>query len=165
MSEKLKMAEEKYKKATDNVMDQYEKYDPLRVSADFITCRICKSKLNKEMLKTKYYADGHAIRSLNGIACPVCGNQTSLYSKTAVERISASIRKQKTAKKQLEKEKTKIVKKTEMTPFQEACERVENRLEVIYDISKTPDFVEYHGEIGGDLLNYRVYRDGMVVEK
>lgn len=43
--------------------------------------------------------------------------------------------------------------------------RVEDRLEIIYSQNKTPDFIEIKGEIGGDMLCYRVYNDGSICEK
>lgn len=40
-----------------------------------------------------------------------------------------------------------------------------DRLEIIDDIYVTPDYVQIRGEIGGDVLSYRYYKDGTVVEK
>lgn len=51
------------------------------------------------------------------------------------------------------------------TPQEDRIREVEDRLEIIYSQSKTPDFVEIKGEIGGDLLCCRVYNDGSICEK
>lgn len=38
-------------------------------------------------------------------------------------------------------------------------------MEIIYDTIKTPDFIEFKGEAGGDVMRYRVYNDGSIYEK
>mgnify|MGYP004526083309 CR=1 FL=1 len=51
------------------------------------------------------------------------------------------------------------------TPQEDRICEVEDRLEIIYSQSKTPDFVEIKGEIGEDLLCCCVYNDGSICEK
>lgn len=38
-------------------------------------------------------------------------------------------------------------------------------IEIIDDIFQTPDYVEFRGTCGGDVLKFRVYNDGKVYEK
>ena len=38
-------------------------------------------------------------------------------------------------------------------------------LDFIYETYETPDFVEVHGRTAGDLLTFRVYDNGTVVER
>lgn len=51
--------------------------------------------------------------------------------------------------------------------IKEAQELIFNNtpMEIIYDTVKTPDFIEFKGECGGDLMRYRVYNDGTIYEK
>lgn len=171
MASIIELLERKYKNAVDNITTQYEKYDPLRVSAEFITCRTCKSKLSKEYLRKAFYSKGKPIFGIKRICCPVCKDMNSLYSKTANERIAAAEKKAGTIKVQLFEARKKAIEKKEKSPkktkslYEKACKEVENRLEIIYEIVKTPDFTEYKGEIGGDVLCMRAYKDGYVVEK
>ena len=46
-----------------------------------------------------------------------------------------------------------------------AKDLVKDRVERIYDIYEEKNFVIIIGLIGGDLVEYRVYDDGRVVEK
>lgn len=40
-----------------------------------------------------------------------------------------------------------------------ALKELEDDVEIIYETFETPDFVEVHGSIGGDVVCYRVYFD------
>lgn len=40
-----------------------------------------------------------------------------------------------------------------------ALKELEDSVEIIYDVFEASDFVEVKGEIGGDLVCYRVYFD------
>ena len=33
-------------------------------------------------------------------------------------------------------------------------------MEIVYDVYEDPDFVEFRGSAGGDVMCYRVYNDG-----
>lgn len=50
------------------------------------------------------------------------------------------------------KEATEII-------FENTC------MEIIDDTFQTPDYVEFRGTCGGDVLRYRVYNDGSIGEK
>ncbi len=52
-----------------------------------------------------------------------------------------------------------------MSRIKQAKELVKDRVERIYDIYEEKDFIVIIGLIGGDLVEYRVYDDGRVVEK
>jgi hypothetical protein len=43
-----------------------------------------------------------------------------------------------------------------------AQDAVLDRVEYVIDVRETPDFVEVVGDIGGDVVTYRVYDDGRV---
>ena len=45
-----------------------------------------------------------------------------------------------------------------------AIEVVKERLDKIYDVYETPDFVEVSGRVGGDTVCYRVYFNGNNVD-
>ena len=52
--------------------------------------------------------------------------------------------------------------------YKEALRKVLNEtcLETIYDSYETPDYFEFKGECGGDMLRYRVYKNnGNIYEK
>lgn len=38
-------------------------------------------------------------------------------------------------------------------------------IEIIISSTQTKDYVQFVGEVGGDVLTYRVYNDGRVYEK
>ena len=38
-------------------------------------------------------------------------------------------------------------------------------LEIILQVDETPDFYQFVGEVGGDVLTYRVYHNGTLVQK
>lgn len=147
-------------------VDLIRKLSPLNVQSKYITCRECGSKLSVEHMKR---LEAGGLR----LACPVCGSKTALYSATANSRLEAADKKYDDAtkkvlecKKALEKaEKTSKAKESSLSAQDEGIREVEDRLEIIYGRHNTPDFVEIKGEIGGDLLCYRVYKDGSIYEK
>lgn len=47
----------------------------------------------------------------------------------------------------------------------EAVDWAIDKLEIILQTYKTPDFYEFIGTIGGDTLTYRYYKDGTIVER
>lgn len=163
-----KMYEDKMQKLINRYTEIAEELSPLRVKADFISCRECGSKLNKRVVAEKTSKD------IIKIHCPVCNSLTGLYSKTANERIEAAYRKIQEEKKKIKRDKSQKEKKgsvsksskiKEISEYDRAKKEVEERLEIIYDIYTGPDFTEYKGEIGGDVLCYRVLSDGFIYEK
>lgn len=152
--------------ALNSRIDLLRKLSPLNVQSKYITCRECGSKLSVEHMKR---LEAGGLR----LACPVCGSKTALYSATANSRLEASdkryddaTRKVLECKKALEQaEKKAKPKKPVLSAQEKGIREVENRLEIIYDRHITPDFVEIKGEIGGDVLCYRVYKDGSIYEK
>lgn len=152
--------------ALNNRINLIRKLSPLNVQSKYITCRECGSKLSVEHMKR---LEAGGLR----LACPVCGSKTALYSATANSRLEAADKRHDDAakkvlecKKALEKVEMKSQsKKPSLSAQEKGIREVESRLEVIYATNSTPDFVEIQGEIGGDLLCYRVYNDGSIYEK
>lgn len=141
--------------------DLLVKLNPLNVQSKYITCRNCGSKLCVEHMKA-HIADGFRLK------CPVCENSTSLYSVTSNSRLEAAGAKLNEARKNVsvcQKALDKVEKNDTRKNQADSIKEVENSLEIIYSRLKTPDFVEIKGEIGGDMLCYRVYNDGSVYEK
>ena len=139
----------------------YEQLSPLNGTAKFITCRNCQSKLNVQQMKK------HKIVACR-LACPVCKSKTSLYSTTSNNRLEAtekkyirSLEKLQKCRNRMEKEKGK---ETESSQW-EGIQKIRERLEIIYSETKTLDYVELKGEIGGDMLCYRIYNSGFICEK
>ena len=140
----------------------YETLSPLNGKAKYITCRECKSRLNVEQMKT------HILIAVP-LSCPVCNSRTALYSTTANSRLEAAEKKYNKSRDKLEKcrnafEKAKQQFENE-NPQIKSLQEIRERLEIIYSEQKTPDFIEIKGEIGGDMLCYRVYNDGFTCEK
>lgn len=149
----------RYEEKINKKIDVIEAFNPTRVKADYISCRACGSKLNKKHIKKD---------TLFLIKCPVCKDEWGLYSKTARERIEKAEEAVNKAKKERNKHSLKVSQKSsgqETNAYKEACARVENTLEIIYDVYQGPDFTEYKGETGGDVRQLRVYKDGSVCEK
>ena len=46
-----------------------------------------------------------------------------------------------------------------------AQDRALERLDYVMDCYEAPDFVEVTGRMGGDVITYRVYDDGMMYER
>jgi uncharacterized Zn finger protein (UPF0148 family) len=130
---------------------------PLRVKAEFISCKACKSRLAKSYLRQKGMI----------CVCPVCN--ASLFSATAKERMEKTREKIKELDRKIEQERQIAAwKESEQKPknaFKEALEETRDRFDYIMEEYKTPDFVELIGKIGGDVLAFRVYNNGDVYEK
>ena len=106
-------------------------------------------------------------------------SDTSLYCETSNKRLEAAQHKYMNAEKQEQICKNALdsmldsmlknapAKKQVSTNdvIDNAIKEVEERLEIIYSEHKTPDYVEIKGEIGGDMICYRVYNDGSIYEK
>ena len=152
--------EEIYEKAIKRYFDTLEKYEPTRVSSQFISCRNCGSKLNREVVQKEF---GYVHTRLH---CPVCKSALGLYSRTAIKAIDAAyVNMEKQRAKQREDKKKKSEKTNSDTVFTEALEETRNRFDYIYEENKTPDFVEIVGNMGGDSCTFRVYNDGSVYER
>ena len=156
---------QKHEDVINKYMDMLQKLNPLDVKSKFITCRECGSKLNTKYMKS------HVVTGCR-LKCPVCGSKTALYSATYNTRISAAKnRYDESRKKQLDLQEkinrlTQEMKNEKSEKSQaEGVREVRERLEIVYSEQKTPDFIEIHGEIGGDILCYRVYKDGSIYEK
>lgn len=143
--------------ALNSRIDLIRKLSPLNVQSKYITCRECGSKLSVEHMKR---LEAGGLR----LACPVCGSKTALYSATANSRLEAADKRHDDAAKKV-LECKKALEKVELSAQEKGIREVESRLEVIYVTRSTPDFVEIQGEIGGDVLCYRVYNDGSIYEK
>lgn len=152
MSSKAEALEKQYEAAVEHVLDIAEKNSPVRVKAEFIGCKNCGSKLAKKYIKVY----GKACK------CPLCGS--SLFSKTAQERIQKASEKAKKIKAEWQKELEKEEAASKPT-FAEALRDTRDRFDYILEENKTPNFVEIVGKIGGDVLTFRIYRDGNVYEK
>ena len=162
MEKDLQSLSQKYEDAISGYYNLLEKLSPLNVKSKYITCRECGSKLNTEKMHKH-------IVSCSRLKCPVCGNKTALYSTTNNSRLEASKKRCDEAKRKYFDLQAKIAEldndnDTNHTQ-EDGLKEVRERLELIYREIKTPDFVEIHGEIGGDVLCYRVYNDGSVYEK
>ena len=96
-------------------------------------------------------------------------SKTALYSATANSRLEAAGKKLDAARRNVDacqKARDKAQENApKRTPQEDGIREVEDRLEIIYSQNKTPDFIEIKGEIGGDMLCYRVYNDGSICEK
>lgn len=152
MSSKAETLEKKYEDAVQRVFEIAEECSPVRVKAEFIGCKNCGSKLAKKYIKVY----GKTCK------CPLCGS--SLFSKTAQERIQKASEKAKKIKAEWQKEKEKADAAGKPT-FAEALRDTRDRFDYILEENKTPNFVEIVGKIGGDVLTFRIYRDGNVYEK
>lgn len=134
------------------------KLNPLNVQSKYITCRECGSKLSVEHMRHRN-ANGFRLR------CPVCNSNTSLYSATANSRLEAAGKKLNEARNNVDACQRALDKATPPRTQADGIREVKDRLEIIYNQSKDPDFVEIKGEIGGDLHCFRVYNDGSVYER
>lgn len=141
-----------YEAAVSNVFRIAAENSPLRVKAVYISCKFCGSRLAKKYLR------------LTGKTCncPVCGH--SLFSQTAKDRIKKAEEKARKIKDAWENENAKSSTCKQPT-YESALKDTRNRLELILDEHKSPDFTEIIGKIGGDVLTFRVYKDGSVYEK
>lgn len=159
----------RYEAAFKSRISLFEKYNPCRVTSKLITCRECDSKINREVF-------GQKISLVNYVKCPVCGSKTGLYSNTANERFMVAEKKVKNTRDAYDKAKLeygkmkadreKSGKSTDKkSAFKKALDETRDRLEIIYDEYEAPDYVEIKGEIGGDMLCFRVCRDGSVYER
>ena len=152
--------------ALNSRVDLLRKLSPLNVQSKYITCRECGSKLSVEHMKR---LEASGLR----LACPVCGSKTALYSATANSRLEAADKRYDDAskkalecKKALDKsEMESQSKKPSLSAQEKGIREVETRLEIIYGRVNTPDYVQIKGEIGGDMLCYRIYKDGRIYEK
>lgn len=128
---------------------------PARVKAEFIGCKTCGSRLAKKYIKIT----GKTCK------CPLCG--ASLFSKTAQARIKSVEDRISKIEKELKAE-CKLSQKeqqTESSAFTDALNATRDRFDYILEEHKTPDFIEIVGSMGGDVLTFRVYKDGSVFEK
>ena len=162
MEKDLKSLSRKYEDAIQNYYDLLSKLNPLNVTSKFISCRECGSKLNTDRMRS------HVISTCR-LSCPVCGSDTALYSATSNSRLVAAMERRTKAKEKYSELQSKmnllIENESSRRTQADGLEEVRNHLEIIYNETKTPDFIEVKGEIGGDLLCYRVYKDGYVCEK
>ena len=79
----------------------------------------------------------------------------------ASKKLDAARKNVDACQKALDKTQENVPKRT---PQEDGIRRVEDRLEVIYSQSKTPDFVEIKGEIGGEMPRYVVITKNQVYE-
>ena len=170
----LEIASEKKEKALNNIVDLGQKLNPLNTESKYITCRKCGSRLSVEYMRKNTRAF-----VISRLRCPICYSDTSLYWETSNKRIEAAQHKYMNAEKQEQICKNALdsmldsilknapAKKQVSTNdvIDNAIKEVEERLEIIYSEHKTPDYVEIKGEIGGDMICYRVYNDGSIYEK
>lgn len=152
MSSKAETLEKKYEDAVQHVLEIAEECSPVRVKAEFIGCKTCGSKLAKKYIKVY----GKTCK------CPLCGS--SLFSKTAQERIQKASEKAEKIKAEWQKEQTKE-KAANKPSFAEALRETKDRYDYILEEHKTPDFIEIVGKIGGDVETVRVYRNGSICQK
>ena len=151
-----------------------QKLNPLNTESKYITCRKCGSRLSVEYMRKNTRAF-----VISRLRCPICYSDTSLYCETSNKRLEAAQHKYMNAEKQEQICKNALdsmldsilknapAKKQVSTNdvIDNAIKEVEERLEIIYSEHKTPDYVEIKGEIGGDMICYRVYNDGSIYEK
>lgn len=147
----------KIKKAINRYYDTLEKCNPFNVTSAYVTCRSCGSKLNREYMAKNYL---HVI--IKKIKCPVYGSETGLYSKTFNERIDkAKVHYDKIK----DSESTIKEDTTTALSYKDVIKETEDRFDYILDEYMAPGFTEMVGNIGGDTLTLRVYKDGSVWEK
>lgn len=147
----------KKEKAINRYYDTLEKCNPFNVKSTYVTCRSCGSKLNREFMAKNYL---HGI--ISKIKCPVCNSEVGLYSKTYNERID----KAKAYYDKIKDSKSTIKEDTTTTlSYQDIIKATEDRFDYILDEYMAPEFTEIVGNIGGDTLTFRVYKDGSVCEK
>ena len=149
---KAKELEKKYEEAIDRVYKIAEENSPLRVKAEYIGCKGCGSRLAKRYIRQSY----------KYCKCPVCG--CSLFSNTAQERIRKADGKAEKAKKEWQNAAAKEAAEERPT-FEKSVESVRDRLDYVMEEHKDPDFLEIIGKMGGDVITFRVYKDGTVYEK
>lgn len=149
---KIDDLKKRYEAAIESELKIAEENSPIRVKAEFISCKTCGSRLAKKYVKI--YG-----KTCN---CPVCGG--SLFSKTAQERIKKAEERAAKIKKELMQAEQKEQEKNRPT-FAESLEETRDRFDYVLEEHKTPDFTEIIGNMGGDVLTFRVYKDGSVYEK
>ena len=158
MENTLKKYKEKYQKAYNRYIKTLKKNNPLNVTSTFITCRNCGSKINREKLERFF-------NPTRRLCCPICLDDTGVYSKTANERINkADENRRKTEEDYMEMSR-KYEEKEQEKDFKSALEETRNYFDFLYEEIKTPDYVQIRGNIGGDVSTYRVYNDGSVYAK
>lgn len=145
----------KIEKAMKRYYDTLEKCNPFNVKSKYVTCRSCGSKLNREYMAKNYL---HVI--ISKIKCPVCNSEVGLYSKTFNERINKA-----KAHYDKIKDSESSIKEDATTTLSDVIKTTEDRFDYILEEHKTSDFTEIVGNIGGDVLTLRVYKDGSVCEK
>lgn len=147
----------KIEKAINRYYDTLEKCNPFNVTSAYVACRSCGSKLNREYMAKNYL---HVI--ISKIKCPVCGSEAGLYSKTFNERINkakAYYDKIKDSESTIKEDTTTALS------YKDVVKETEDRFDYILDEYMAPGFTEMVGNIGGDVLTFRVYKDGSVFEK
>ena len=87
-----------------------------------------------------------------------------MFSNTAQERIRKADEKAEKAKKEWQNAAAKEAAEERPT-FEESVESVRDRLDYVMEEHKDPDFLEIIGKMGGDVITFRVYKDGTVYEK
>lgn len=162
LEKELNDAVVKYINCKNKMAELLVKLNHLNVQSKYITCRECGSKLSVAHMKS------HVVGGFR-LKCPVCNSKTALYSTTANSRLETAGKKLDAARKNVDACQKALDKAQEnapkRTPQEDGIREVEDRLEIIYSQNKTPDFIEIKGEIGGDMLCYRVYNDGSICEK
>lgn len=146
----------KIEKAINRYHDTLEKCNPFNVTSAYVTCRSCGSKLNRQHMAKNYNV------IIRQVKCPVCNSEVGLYSKTFNERIN----KAKAYYLKIVNSKSTIKEDTTTTlSYEDVIKTTEDRFDYILEEHKTSDFTEIIGNIGGDVLTFRVYKDGSVCEK
>ena len=154
------LLKEKHEKAINRYFNLLQQFNPYTVKAKYVTCRKCGSRFNTSMMLKQPLSTSAPYK------CPVCKNSEGLYSQTANKRIKQAYEAYLISKKKVDKAAAELTSSENDTrTFTDACNECEDRLEIIYKVTNTPDFREYHGEIGGDALVLRAYKDGYVCEK
>lgn len=130
---------------------RYEKEHSVQMlKAEYIGCQSCGSKLKKVLLSTE--------------KCPLC--HSDLRSKTTIETLNNYRRKLTEYKDKYER----LIKKNDKTVVKKTLEQLadefsENRFDYEIERHKCKDFIEIIGKIGGDVLVYRIYKNGDVFER
>lgn len=146
-------------KAVNRMFDTLEKCNPFNVTSTYVTCRNCGSKLNREYMSKGYNATGRA-------KCPICNSKVGLYSKTSNDKIDKANAYYEKVKKEENKIKDIKSKKDDTAlSYKDAIANTEDRFDYILDEYTASDFTEIVGNIGGDVLTFRVYKDGSVYQK
>lgn len=123
--------------------------------SEYVGCKNCGSKLKISLVK--------------GEVCPLC--RKDLRSSTTLETLARYKNKDTELNKKLAVEQakarntSKVSKSKALSPQQAAYNEVCDTVDYILEEHRTPDFIEVIGKMGGDVLRFRIMRDGNVYEK